>query len=225
MEDADLALIRRTFAAPWPSHPLPSGSAAVLAPVVPTPAGPFLLLERRSEGPSVFAGQLGFPGGRIEPSDDGPLAAALREAEEEVGFRPADVDIVGHLTELDNHIGRRVVAFVGIVPLDAVPAQPAGPAEVAELLLVPLRALLTPGTPARNAVPPRTYLPVRYESREAPVRERALHYWHLEEAAGARRAVLWGLTGEMVARMLHALWGWTPPSPPRAVHGRDGLLP
>ncbi|MCA1818957.1 MAG: CoA pyrophosphatase [Thermoplasmatota archaeon] len=225
----DLDVIRRSFDRAWvPTAALPADAASVLAPVVDAPGGPYVLLERRPTGPSVFAGQLGFPGGRIEPGDRDPLAAALREAEEEVGFHPADVEVVGHLTEMDNHLGRRVLAYVGIVPLAAIPSAPASPAEVAELLLVPLSGLRTPGPAPATApfmAPLGIYHPESYESRVLQGRDRPLHYWHLAEAGGARNAVLWGLTGELVARMLSRLWGWTPPSAPRAIDGWEGLRP
>src|SRR6202453_201580 len=62
--------------------------------------GPDLLYIQKNEGLRRHAGQPAFPGGKIEDSDDGPVAAALREATEETGLDPAGVDVVGTLPEL-----------------------------------------------------------------------------------------------------------------------------
>lgn len=222
----DLDLIRRSFPpAPGPPDPLPPGSASVLAPIVDAPGGPYILLERRPAGPSPFAGQLSFPGGRIEADDATPLAAALREAREEVGFRAEDVEVVGPLAGLDNHLGRHVVAFVGILPLAAVPAIPASPAEVEEVLLVPLAGLRNPGDALDPEAPPLSYRPLSYESRFLAARQAPIHYWALDPPPARPPAVLWGLTAELVARMLSRLWGWTPPSAPRAAQGWQDLRP
>ncbi len=76
--------------------------------------GPDLLYIQRNEGLRRHAGQPAFPGGRIEDSDDGPVAAALREAAEETGLDPAGVDVIGTMPEM--FIPRsqfRVVPVVG----------------------------------------------------------------------------------------------------------------
>ena len=64
------------------------------------PDGPDLLYIQRNEGLRRLAGQPAFPGGKIEDSDDGPVAAALREAAEETGLDPAGVDVLATLPEL-----------------------------------------------------------------------------------------------------------------------------
>jgi 8-oxo-dGTP pyrophosphatase MutT (NUDIX family) len=221
----DLERIRATYGGRFPALDLPPGAASVLAPIVVAPGGPYFLFERRSLGPSVFAGQLGFPGGAIEMDDANPLAAALREAQEEVGFPPEAVDVVGLLAELDNHLGRRVVAYLGLLGLDAIPSHAASPAEVSELLLVPIAGLREPGLAAPADPPPHAYRPMRYESRAFHGRGRPLHYWHMERVHAPGSAVLWGLTGEIVARFLRDLWDWKPLSEPRRVEDPAGLQP
>ena len=64
------------------------------------PDGPDLLYIQKNEGLRRHAGQPAFPGGKIEDSDDGPVAAALREAAEETGLDPAGVDVLATLPEL-----------------------------------------------------------------------------------------------------------------------------
>ena len=70
--------------------------AAVLVAVVERPEPTVILTQRTAELPS-HAGQIAFPGGKIDPDDDGPLGAALREAEEEVGLERQFVDPIGYL--------------------------------------------------------------------------------------------------------------------------------
>ena len=69
-------------------------------------------------------GQISFPGGRIDPGDDGPVAAALREAEEEIGLPPAAVEVIGIADRYRTVTGFEVTPVVGIVPPD-LPLTPA----------------------------------------------------------------------------------------------------
>lgn len=74
--------------------------AAVLVPLVERRGGLQVVLTQRHQGLRHHAGQVSFPGGRIEPGDSGPVAAALREAHEEVGLEPGDADPLGLLDPL-----------------------------------------------------------------------------------------------------------------------------
>lgn len=74
--------------------------AAVLALFGDGPDGPDVLLMQRHAEMRSHAGQPAFPGGRIDPTDDGPVGAALREANEETGLDPAGVEVIGMLPEL-----------------------------------------------------------------------------------------------------------------------------
>src|SRR5262249_19826066 len=85
--------------------------AAVLVPVVDRPEPGVILTMRTSELTS-HAGQIAFPGGKIERSDDGPLAAALREANEEIGLDPSLVEPIGYLDVYLTFSGFRILPVV-----------------------------------------------------------------------------------------------------------------
>lgn len=117
--------------------------AAVLLPVIAHEAGGLaLLLTRRTDHLRSHAGQIALPGGKIDPGDAGPVAAALREAEEEVGLPPAFVEPIGRLTPYVSNTGYRIHPVVALVAPGA-PLAP-NPDEVADLFEVPLSFLMTP---------------------------------------------------------------------------------
>lgn len=96
----------------YPASPVP---AAVLVPIVDRADGPTILLTQRSAQLKNHAGQISFPGGRIESSDAGPKDAALRETEEEIGLTREHVQIAGYL---DPHIvltGFFITPVVGFI--------------------------------------------------------------------------------------------------------------
>jgi 8-oxo-dGTP pyrophosphatase MutT (NUDIX family) len=88
--------------------------AAVLVPVIDRPE-PTVLLTLRTADLASHAGQIAFPGGKIEPGDASPAAAALREAEEEIGLDPGLVDPIGHLDLFLTFSGFRILPMVGRV--------------------------------------------------------------------------------------------------------------
>lgn len=115
--------------------------AAVLVAIVDR-AEPGVILTVRTDTVRRHAGQVAFPGGRIDPEDDGPVAAALREAEEEIGLRPGDVEIVGIADRYRTGTGFDITPVLGVVP----PELPMSlqPQEVAAVFEVPLHHLLEP---------------------------------------------------------------------------------
>lgn len=116
--------------------------AAVLVPLVERDAGIHLLLTRRTMHLRDHAGQISFPGGRVEPDDAGPLATALRESREEVGLREDQVDVAGYLPARAVVTGFAVTPVVGFVPSDV--AHVADPHEVDQVFEVPLSFLRDP---------------------------------------------------------------------------------
>lgn len=117
--------------------------AAVLVGLVPRAAGLHALLTRRTDTLRHHAGQVSFPGGRIEPSDGGPLQAALREAYEEIGLPASKAEPIGYLDPLATITGYRVTPVVALLDPGFVPV--AEPGEVAEIFEAPLDFLMQPG--------------------------------------------------------------------------------
>lgn len=122
--------------------------AAVLVPLVEHPDGLTVLLTRRADDLKHHPGQISFPGGRLEPVDDGPAAAALRETQEETGLGADRVEVVGYLDNYLTITGYCVTPVVGFVRpgFDYVPDE----TEVAEIFEVPLAHLFDPANVVRR---------------------------------------------------------------------------
>lgn len=116
--------------------------AAVLVVLVNRVEGLHVLLTKRTLHLNDHAGQISFPGGRIEPSDTDPIHTALRECEEEVGLLPQQVRVLGSLREYFIPTGYRVIPVVGWVdpPLTLKPDE----FEVAEIFEAPLEHFFDP---------------------------------------------------------------------------------
>ena len=122
--------------------------AAVLLGLVERPEGLALLFTERADHLKDHPGQVSFPGGRIEKGDAGPVEAALREAEEEVGLDPRHVSVAGCLERLLTVTGFLITPVVGFV---APPFEPVlDRTEVAEVFEVPLEFLLEAGNVRRT---------------------------------------------------------------------------
>ena len=161
----------------------PATPAAVLVPVVDR-AEPTVILTLRTDNVRRHAGQVAFPGGRLDPEDDGPVAAALREAEEEIGLDRSLVEVIGTADRYRTVTGYEVTPVVGVVPPD-LPLEPQ-PSEVAAIFEAPLRYLLDP---AHQLV--RT---VQWQGRERT-------YYEIEY--GERR--IWGATAAMIVNLSRRL--------------------
>ncbi|MGJ4912581.1 CoA pyrophosphatase [Bradyrhizobium sp. SZCCHNS3002] len=123
------------------SREQPIRPAAVLIPVVDHPE-PTVLLTQRSPNLSSHAGQIAFPGGKIDVTDASPLDAALREAEEEVGLDRSFVDPIGYLDVYGTAFGFRILPTVARVRPGFTLKINAG--EVDDAFEVPLAFLMDP---------------------------------------------------------------------------------
>lgn len=161
--------------------------ASVLVPLVVRESGVNVLLTERTAHLTDHAGQISFPGGRVEDDDADAVATALRESEEEIGL-PADVvDVLGRLPEYRTVTGYRVTPVVALIErpfmlrLDAF--------EVSEAFEVPLAFLMDPSNHERRlyryADIARTFYAMPYQS--------------------ARRYFIWGATAAMLRNFYHFL--------------------
>lgn len=129
------------FAPRTPAH------AAVLVPLV-LRKELTVLLTQRTEQLSTHSGQVAFPGGRQDPEDADATATALREAQEEVGLDPGQVEVLGSLPVYETGTAFMVTPVVALVQPDA--ALHPNPYEVADVFEVPLRFLLDPAHHQRH---------------------------------------------------------------------------
>ncbi|MCW2496994.1 CoA pyrophosphatase [Jatrophihabitans sp.] len=144
-----LALAARTLEAEELSMFLPpeDGSgreSAVLIVVGDSGDGPALLVIQRAEDMRNHASQAAFPGGAVDPTDASHVAAALREAQEEVGLDPASVLVVAELPSIFIPVTGFVVAPVLAWWREPHPVAPVDPAEVAQAVVVPIARLVDP---------------------------------------------------------------------------------
>jgi 8-oxo-dGTP pyrophosphatase MutT (NUDIX family) len=120
--------------------------AAVLIPVVER-AEPTVLLTQRTPDLASHSGQIAFPGGKIDPADASPQAAALREAQEEIGLDTRFIDPIGYLDLYLTFSGFRILPVLARVEPDY--QLTINPAEVADAFEVPLSFLMHPANHQR----------------------------------------------------------------------------
>jgi len=121
--------------------------AAVLVPLVDAPGGEEVILTVRNPALSAHAGQIAFPGGKIDAADADAAAAALREADEEIGLAPSRVEVLGYLDTYLSRTGYRIVPVVGRVRPGFEPRP--SPSEVDDVFTVPASFLFDPGNVRR----------------------------------------------------------------------------
>ncbi|WP_308911877.1 CoA pyrophosphatase [Pseudokordiimonas caeni] len=157
----------------------PLRPAAVLIPIIER-SEPTVLLTKRHGGLRAHGGQVSFPGGRIDDTDTGPLAAALRETQEEVGIGPHYVDVRGHLDTYCTVTGFQISPFVGLVQegFHLIRAED----EVDEIFEVPLAHLLDP----RN-----------HQRQSAEFRGRTRHFYVIPH----EKHYIWGATAGMIVNL------------------------
>lgn len=143
------------------------GTAAAVLIAVTDRTEPGLILTQRPDTMRRHAGQVAFPGGRVDPDDVDAIAAALREAEEEVALSPAAVDVIGALDAYRTVTGFDIVPVVGVIAPDLalVPHD----REVAAVFEVPLGFVLDAANHAEQTVmfegDERTYIEMMWGER------------------------------------------------------------
>jgi 8-oxo-dGTP pyrophosphatase MutT (NUDIX family) len=167
----------------FPSSPVP---AAVLLPIVEREQGLTMLLTQRASHLTHHAGQISFPGGRVEAGDVDPVATALRETEEEIGLPRSMVSVAGYLPDHLVVTGYRVTPVVGFVTPGF--ALELDPTEVDDAFEVPLAFLLD----GRNHVPRVR----RFEGHDVEL---------IDMPYGERN--IWGATADMLLTLYRLLRG------------------
>jgi 8-oxo-dGTP pyrophosphatase MutT (NUDIX family) len=169
--------------------PATSPTAAVLVPLFDLGGEPAVLLIRRAMGLGQNPGEVAFPGGHLEAGESGE-AAALREAEEEVGLPPSSVEVLGQLPVRNRaRSPGAIIPVVGIVA--ELPDLTLNPLEVDEILHVPLPALVADG--------------VYWEEVWTPegAKELALAFFAGAPALGDD--LVWGATARMLSDLFDAV--------------------
>ena len=160
--------------------------AAVLVPLVARGSGLSVLLTQRTAHLSQHGGQVAFPGGRIDAGDESPVAAALRETEEETGIARHFVEPLGYLDTYLTGTSFRVIPVVGLLRQGYTLAPHAG--EVADVFEVPLSFLMNPVNHERH-------------SREWQGKERFYYAMPYEGR------YIWGATAGMIRNLYALVYG------------------
>ena len=158
-------------------------AAAVLIPITDR-AEPGVILTQRPTWLRSHAGQVAFPGGKVDDSDESSIFTALREAEEELNIPPARVEVIGVADTYYSGSGYSIAPVVGIIPPD-LELQP-NPQEVEDWFEVPLAFLLDPA----NSI-----------KKEANWNGQQRSYYDMQW--GERR--IWGVTAGIIANLVRRL--------------------
>lgn len=178
--------------------------SAVLVPLVERDGDPHLLFTKRASHLAEHPGQMSFPGGGREPSDETLEATALRECHEEIGLHPGEAEIVGRLDDIETTTNYAVSPFVAHIPdREYTPDE----REVAEVVVLSVDDLTDP----------ENYEAERRDHPEyGPV---LVHFFHVDGYT------VWGATGRILVDFLELALDWEPPSGPEYVIDPDTDYP
>ena len=159
--------------------------SAILLPILPGPSGDQILFVQRPKSMSNHPGEIAFPGGRVDPEDSGPTETATRELKEELGIRPHQVEILGHLLPQQTFTSGFIIYPV-VGRLDRKTLRTPNPEEVDEVLEIPIDDLLRPDSQRWS----------RFDLPEGTIQS---PYYPWEGRT------IWGATGRILADLLNLL--------------------
>lgn len=183
-----LRRLRERVAAAGGETPRPVDSAmrpsAVLVPVMDVAGSPALVFTRRSRHLTHHKGEVSFPGGRLDPGED-TVAAALREAHEEIALAPSLVSVIGQLPPVTTYASNSAITPV-VARVTGAPLFVPNAVEVERVFTVTLAGLAAPGVFSQELWP--------IAGTSSPI-----HFYDLDDD------ILWGVTGRMVTHLLDVL--------------------
>ncbi len=182
----------------------PDREAAVLAPIIQQDDRYEILFTKRSEQLGTHPGQMSFPGGGREPQDPDLQATALREANEEIGLRADETEIIGAIDDKETVTRYLVRPFVGVVTDREYTRNEY---EVAEIVRLGVEELTTPANYESEFREHPEYGPLR------------IHFFHVDGYT------VWGATGEMLAQLLELTTDWEIPPEVDRIADPDAELP
>ncbi len=163
--------------------------ASVLVPLVRRGDDLALVLTTRAASLRLMAGQIAFPGGRVDENDEDHVATAIREADEEIGVEPAAVEVLGLLDDVPTQSGFIITPVVALLT-PAPEAYRPNPAEVAEVFEVGVGRLREPGVLVDEG------------EQERAGRQYRICVWWPDGPQGRK---IWGATGRIVWMLLDVL--------------------
>ncbi len=194
LHEPDEEQIKNLLSKDTPHRIAPEGYkiAAVLMPLLYGKNGWDLLLTRRAQQLKHHKGEISFPGGHKEPGDPHLMFTALREAEEEVGIPPHEVNVLGRLDDMTTITGFRIRPYVGAVssPLQFCP----DPEEIDEIIIYPLREFTEPGRLITRI----------YDRNGEPY---PIYFFQFPGH------VVWGATARIIVRFMERCMGFKSPRP------------